>query len=121
MKGIVLQTYGAGNGPDSRKEILELLRQASKRGMIIVNITQCQRGKVSAAYAAGKALEEAGVVPGGDMTPEAALMKLSYVLSKDELDLATKRKVTAFLTSVRFYLHPKHWFSKFHHENVSVL
>ena len=54
MKGVVLQTYGAGNGPDTRKDILDLLREASQRGMIIVNITQCARGKVAAAYAAGK-------------------------------------------------------------------
>ena len=42
-----------------------------------------------------QALVDAGVIPGCDMTPEAALMKLSYVLSKDELDINTKRKVGA--------------------------
>ena len=49
--------------------------------MIVVNISQCQSGSVSAAYEAGAVLEEAGVIGGADMTPEAALAKLSYVLA----------------------------------------
>jgi L-asparaginase/Glu-tRNA(Gln) amidotransferase subunit D len=54
MLGVVLQTYGAGNGPDTRADLLGILREASQRGVIVLNITQCYRGSVSAAYAAGK-------------------------------------------------------------------
>jgi lysophospholipase len=54
MQGVVLQSYGSGNGPDVRTDIMDLFKQAAKRGCLIVNITQCNRGKVTAAYAAGK-------------------------------------------------------------------
>ena len=54
IQGIVLQTYGAGNGPDTRKDLLKLFKEATERGVIILNITQCTRGFVSATYAAGK-------------------------------------------------------------------
>ena len=54
IKGVVLQTYGAGNGPDSRKDLLALFKKASDNGVLILNITQCVRGHVSATYAAGK-------------------------------------------------------------------
>ncbi len=53
-------------------------------------------GKVEAAYETGNALVEAGVICGADMTPEACLTKLSYVLSKDEWDLQQKRKVSHY-------------------------
>ncbi|CEH13407.1 Asparaginase [Ceraceosorus bombacis] len=57
----------------------------ARRGLVIVNITQCLQGEVSAIYATGKKLEQVGVVPGGDMTPECALAKLSYLLAKPNL------------------------------------
>ena len=54
MEGVVLQTYGAGNGPDSRDDLLAVFKEASDRGVIFINITQCSRGTVSVSYAAGK-------------------------------------------------------------------
>ena len=54
---------------------------------------QCTNGNVSGLYATGKALLDIGVIPGNDMTPEAALTKMAYVLSKDEWDIATKRQM----------------------------
>ena len=79
LQGLVLATFGAGNGPDTRTDMLQALSTATKRGVVIVNVTQCSRGKVEAHYAAGTALLEAGVIPGFDMTAEAALAKLAYV------------------------------------------
>lgn len=93
IQGVVLQTYGSGNAPSNRKDILNEFREATKRGVIIVNITQCANGKVDAAYETGNALIEAGVIPGSDMTPEACLAKLSYILSKDEWSIETKREM----------------------------
>ncbi|RLU16364.1 hypothetical protein DMN91_012124 [Ooceraea biroi] len=93
IEGIVLQSYGAGNVPTNRDDIIEELRAAAKRGVIIVNITQCSTGTVSDTYEAGKLLQDAGVISGFDMTPEAALTKLAYVLSKREWDVETKRQM----------------------------
>ena len=82
LQGVILESYGAGNAP-SRQDLLDVFKEASDRGLVIVNITQCVQGEVSAIYAVGKKLEAVGVVAGGDMTPECALAKLSYLLAKD--------------------------------------
>ena len=92
LQGVVLESYGAGNAP-SRQDLLDVFRQATERGMVIVNITQCMQGEVSAIYAVGKKLEAVGVVAGGDMTPECALAKLSYLLGKPELSPAQVREL----------------------------
>ncbi|KAJ2890334.1 hypothetical protein IWW38_004192 [Coemansia aciculifera] len=82
IRGIVLETFGAGNAPDARPAILEALTEASERGVAIVNVTQCQRGNVSDLYATARGLTKAKVVPGRDMTSECALTKLSYLLGR---------------------------------------
>ena len=79
--------------PTNRKDIMRLLKDASARGLVIVSVTQCSNGSVSGLYATGKALLDIGVIPGNDMTPEAALTKLAYVLAKDEWDIDTKRQM----------------------------
>ncbi|XP_070972873.1 60 kDa lysophospholipase-like isoform X1 [Oncorhynchus clarkii lewisi] len=93
MDGIVLETYGSGNAPDNCADLLEEFRNATERGVIMVNCTQCLRGSVTTSYATGKALSDAGLVAGCDMTSEAALCKLSYVLARTDLSIEAKRKM----------------------------
>uniref|UniRef100_A0A8C4ZAW5 asparaginase n=1 Tax=Gadus morhua TaxID=8049 RepID=A0A8C4ZAW5_GADMO len=92
--GVVLETYGAGNAPDNRPDLLAALKEATDRGVIIINTTQCLKGTVSKIYATGEVgASAAGLLSGGDMTPEAVLSKLSHVLAIEGLDLKTKKKV----------------------------
>ncbi|XP_070836188.1 60 kDa lysophospholipase isoform X2 [Chaetodon trifascialis] len=93
MEGVVMETYGSGNAPDNRPDLLDELKKATDAGVIIINCTQCLRGTVSPSYATGQVLMDAGLIAGGDMTPEAALSKLSYVLAKKDIDLAAKKKM----------------------------
>ncbi|SNX82387.1 related to l-asparaginase [Melanopsichium pennsylvanicum] len=104
LEGVILESYGAGNAP-SRQDLLDVFKAASDRGLVIVNITQCVQGEVSAIYAVGKKLEAVGVVAGGDMTPECALAKLSYLLAKglqsQEIRQLMGRPLRGELTSSR--------------------
>ena len=80
LQGLVLEAYGVGNGPDKDQAFLDALTEATRRGVVIVDCTQCLEGTVNLhEYASGSALARAGVISGFDMTPEAALAKL-YVL-----------------------------------------
>jgi lysophospholipase len=85
LRGCVLESFGSGNAPDNRPDLMAALAEATERGVVIVNCTQCQRGGVRPQYATGKMLDERGVVSGADMTPEAALTKLAYLLSRDDM------------------------------------
>ena len=83
-RAVIIETYGAGNAP-SQEGFLDIVREASESGKIILDVTQCLAGSVNMdIYATGKCLKEAGVVNGYDATTESALGKLFYLLVEIE-------------------------------------
>lgn len=98
LKGVIIETYGSGNAP-SEDWFIQLLKSAISRGIVIVNVTQCIRGSVNMGqYETSTQLRKMGVVSGKDITTEAAVAKLMYLLSRD---LSPKVFKTIFETSLR--------------------
>ena len=83
LKGLVMKTFGSGNGPTApwfRKAV----KEAIDRGIVIVNVSQCENGSVlPTRYEAGFGLEQAGVISGHDLTSEAAITKLMYLFGQN--------------------------------------
>jgi L-asparaginase len=98
LKGIVLETYGSGNAP-TEDWFMALLVKAINNGLHIVNVTQCSGGSVNMGqYETSTGLKAIGVISGKDITTEAAITKLMYLLSRNS---AEKDFKTIFETSLR--------------------
>jgi len=94
LHGLVLEAYGVGNGPENDRAFIAALAEATARGVVIVDCTQCLEGSVDLGeYATGSALARAGVISGYDMTAEAALAKMYYLFSRGYAPAKVRREM----------------------------
>ena len=83
IRAVVMKTFGSGNAPQ-KKWLIDLLKEAAKNNILVVNISQCPVGCVEMErYETGRQLLSAGVICGYDITPESAITKLMFLLAQD--------------------------------------
>ena len=93
VKGVVIESYGAGNAPTDRK-LINLLNKMVEQNKIIINVTQCMYGKViSGEYATSKPFSNKDIIIGKDITTEAAITKLMFLLSLNLSDEEIKQQL----------------------------
>ncbi len=98
LKGVILETYGSGNAP-TEEWFVDLIKETISRGVVVVNVTQCIGGSVAMGqYETSTQLKKIGVISGKDITTEAAVAKVMYLLAKE---LSPKVFKTIFETSLR--------------------
>lgn len=92
IRAVIVETFGSGNAPTS-EWFVKSIKRAVGKGLIVLNVTQCQAGSVDMdAYATGVALKNVGVVSGYDSTFEAALTKLFFLLGQsNDNDIVRQR------------------------------
>jgi len=91
LRGCVLETYGAGNAPTA-PWFLKCLEVASRRGLYILNVSQCEEGRVvQGHYETSARLTSLGLIGGDDITTEAAITKLMFVLGLGLPEATTRR------------------------------
>lgn len=91
LRGVVLETFGSGNAPTA-EWFVGRIKEAVRRGLVVLNVTQCHAGKVDMdAYATGVALKQEGVLSGFDSTTEAALTKMFFVFGQSNSDKKVKK------------------------------
>ncbi len=97
LKGLILETFGAGNAP-SDQQFLSLLKEAADKGIIIYNVTQCHGGAVEMGrYETSRELINIGVTSGYDITTEAAVCKMMYLLGQGKDANEIKKRLNSVL------------------------
>jgi len=102
LKALILETFGSGNAPTERW-FIECLKSAKDKGIIVFNVTQCKGGSVEIGkYASSLDMGKIGIIGGADITTEAALAKLMYLLgtgkSREDIERLLQKPIRGEMT-----------------------